>query len=647
MASNDSYDPEADPATNETDGLLSGPKSHTHFGPVDTTHTRNTCTGAQFTLTHLLSSFAGGIILCFVAQLLLQRSRYILTGVPENSDQAHVLAPPYVGSTQANNYPPPSPTNYYPELFPTNVGYAGNTPTGAEAALIITAPSQPLQTGAAQLISPSSFPGENSKHKHKHKGEREFNLFRSWGNLSPWYTVLRGAFGIDESPEPPEGCDVIGVHVLHRHGARYPTGSSSGPAVFADRLHDTAAEWEATGSLAFLNDWTYKLGQEVLTPFGRQQLFDLGVSARLKYGFLLDNFTTANSLPVFRTESQDRMHASAINFALGFFGWPLDDKYEQVIMIEAHGFNNSLAPDHTCPNANTPGKSDRSRPYVNEWKGRYLKDATTRLQAEINPSVNENGEMGEGFELTVDDVYRMQLLCAYETVALGYSKFCELFTEEEWEGFNYAMDLVFWYDSAFGFPLARVQGLGYIQELVSRLTHAPIEVHNSSTNATWHREETWPLNDALYVDATHEVVVLNVITALNLTTLAATGPLPADHIPANRSFRSSDLAPFATNMQFQLLSCPAHVNSPSSNVPVSDPTHIRIVINDGPVPLHGIRTCPISPHGLCPLSAFLEGQRETIRNTDWEWGCFGNWTLPPGSEWETVGGDYPPPISQL
>ena len=32
----------------------------------------------------------------------------------------------------------------------------------------------------------------------------------------------------------------------------------------------------------------------------------------------------------------------------------------------------------------------------------------------------------------------MQQMCPYETVALGYSKFCELFTEEEWEGFNYA-----------------------------------------------------------------------------------------------------------------------------------------------------------------------------------------------------------------
>ena len=31
------------------------------------------------------------------------------------------------------------------------------------------------------------------------------------------------------------------------------------------------------------------------------------------------------------------MLASAVNFALGFFGWPLDGKYEQVITIEASG----------------------------------------------------------------------------------------------------------------------------------------------------------------------------------------------------------------------------------------------------------------------------------------------------------------------
>lgn len=65
------------------------------------------------------------------------------------------------------------------------------------------------------------------------------------------------------------------------------------------------------------------------------------------------------------------------------------------------------------------------------------------------------------------------------------------------------------YDSAFGSPVARVQGVGYLQELVARLTQTPIATHNTSTNATLHTPETFPLDHALYVDATHEVVVLN------------------------------------------------------------------------------------------------------------------------------------------
>lgn len=66
------------------------------------------------------------------------------------------------------------------------------------------------------------------------------------------------------------------------------------------------------------------------------------------------------------------------------------------------------------------------------------------------------------------------------------------------------------YDSAFGSPVARVQGIGYIQEMVARLTQTPIATHNSSTNATLDNDPiTFPLDHNLYVDATHEVVVLN------------------------------------------------------------------------------------------------------------------------------------------
>jgi hypothetical protein len=45
--------------------------------------------------------------------------------------------------------------------------------------------------------------------------------------------------------------------------------------------------------------------------------------------------------------------------------------------------------------------------------------------------------------------------------------------------------------------------------------------------------------------------ISTVITALNLSNFAENGPLPDDHIPKHVSFRSSELAPFASNVQFQ------------------------------------------------------------------------------------------------
>ena len=72
------------------------------------------------------------------------------------------------------------------------------------------------------------------------------------------------------------------------------------------------------------------------------------------------------------------------------------------------------------------------------------------------------------------------------------------------------MTTVHRYDSAFGSPVARIQGIGYVQELLARLTHTSIPLHNSSTNATLDNNPvTFPLDHSLYVDATHEVVVLN------------------------------------------------------------------------------------------------------------------------------------------
>jgi len=296
----------------------------------------------------------------------------------------------------------------------------------------------------------------------------------------------------------------------------------------------------------------------------------------------------------------------------------------QSITIEARDFNNTLAPYMTCPNAGDKSKARRSKLFLEEWTNTYLKEAQDRLQKQI-----------DGYPLTIEDVYTMQQMCAYETVAIGFSKFCGLFTEEEWEGFNYAMDVDFWYDSAFGSPLSRALGIGYVQELVARLTHTRIETHNSSTNATLDDNPiTFPLDHDLYVDATHEVVVLYIITALNLTSFAANGPLPTDHIPKDRTFRVSELAPFSTNVQFQLLSCPSRESE-----------QIRVIINDAVAPLTGIEGCPDDAHGMCPIPTFVAAQKKIIANTDWNWACHGDWEVPAGRDWNTTTGEPPSRLS--
>jgi hypothetical protein len=83
------------------------------------------------------------------------------------------------------------------------------------------------------------------------------------------------SFGLPQASQLiPHGCKITQVHLVHRHGARYPT-SGSPPAAFAAKLHNATVAgtgFTATGDLEFLNTWTYKLGAELLTPFGRQQM---------------------------------------------------------------------------------------------------------------------------------------------------------------------------------------------------------------------------------------------------------------------------------------------------------------------------------------------------------------------------------------
>ena len=56
-----------------------------------------------------------------------------------------------------------------------------------------------------------------------------------------------------------------------------------------------------------------------------------------------------------------------------------------------------------CPNAGDHSKARRSKLFLKEWTNTYLKETQDRLQKQI-----------DGYPLTIEDVYTMQQMCAYE-----------------------------------------------------------------------------------------------------------------------------------------------------------------------------------------------------------------------------------------
>lgn len=70
---------------------------------------------------------------------------------------------------------------------------------------------------------------------------------------------------------------------------------------------------------------------------------------------------------------------------------------------------------------------------------------------------------------------------------------------------------------------------------------------------------------------------------------------------------------------------------------------IRVIVNDGPVPLSPLKYCPEeTEYGMCPVDGFVSSLKEIIQETDFAWGCLGDYVLPDGDEWQTVDGTPPP-----
>ncbi|PIG82962.1 phytase [Aspergillus arachidicola] len=474
-----------------------------------------------------------------------------------------------------------------------------------------------------------------------------FDMSTSWGNLSPY----KDQPGFEVPNGVPRGCELSQVHVLHRHAQRYPTSWKLDGGViedFAQKLknytkrHDNATVGK--GALSFLNEWEYVLGEDLLLVSGAATEATSGANVWSKYGRALYHAPvgvasydsslnvysngTERPKPIFRTTDQARILESARWWLSGFFGNTGANssysEYDLVITHEGTGFNNTLASDGSCPGDLEEGDDSGEKFIPN-----LTKDALKRL-SHFLPS---------DFNLTAYDVVGMFSLCPYETAALGSSSFCSLFTEQEWRDFEYFVDLQFYGNYGFGAPTGRAQGIGYVLELAARLEGKRIETSDTSINTTIDsKPATFPLNQPLYMDMSHDDVIVGVLAALGLKYFNyGSKGLPDDVAHAvPRNFKLNEVTPFGAHLISEIWTCPektdfhqldgALYKNPDLSSTSDTTDVIRFVLNGSPVSQEGLDGCESSINGFCGVEDFLKGVPKLKEKAEYQYACFGNYT---------------------
>lgn len=381
------------------------------------------------------------------------------------------------------------------------------------------------------------------------------------------------------------------VQVLSRHGARDPTTYKT------ELYNDTIAELQRTVTsyperYEFIRDFEYTLGADQLTQFGIDQMHDQGRVVAERYPGL-----AGKEGPFIRASGQQRVIDSAIHWAEGFSEAPAsppDLKDGIVIVPEGRGANNTL--DHgLCTAFEEDSSGDEAR---DAWGDIFAAPIVARLNANL-----------PGANFTRDTAIFLMDLCPFTTVAdpTGkLSQFCDLFTPDEWRSYDYYQSLGKFYGYGPGNALGPTQGVGFVNELIARMTGAPVR-DETSTNRTMDRApETFPLGRRLYADFSHDNTMISIFAALGLHNVTEGLPKEQRIEPGKAGgFSASWTVPFAGRMFVEGMKCGAT-------------DMVRVVVNGRVVKIGG---CEGDAMRRCELGEFVKGLEFARSGGRWQQ-CF-------------------------
>lgn len=235
-------------------------------------------------------------------------------------------------------------------------------------------------------------------------------------------------------------------------------------------------------------------------------------------------------------------------------------------------------------------------PYINTgpsaqktYQDIFLPPLTARINANLPP-----------ISLTASETISFLDLCSFNTVASPtgeISPFCGLFTENEWKQYSYFQTLGKFYGFGPGNALGPTQGVGYVNELIARLTGTAVNDH-TSVNHTLDDESppsTFPVGNAypLFADFSHDNDMTSIFAALGL--------FASNHRLSNTTrenavqadgYSAAWTVPFAARAYFEKMRCGYDDKEEL----------VRAIVNGRVVTLQG---CGADNKGRCKLSYFI------------------------------------------
>lgn len=408
-------------------------------------------------------------------------------------------------------------------------------------------------------------------------------ISHSWGQYSPWFAVPSE---IDLAP--PKDCEVTFANVLSRHGGRNPTQSKT----TAYRALIAGVQQSATafpGDYKFLQHYNYTLGADDLTDFGRQEMISSGKHFVGRYNKLVRNHT-----PFVRSAGQDRVVESAQKWLTGAAqSLRTQVKAIDVVIPEATTSNNTLSHD-ACPAFDDGPYSDLGSAAQKAWSTKFVPP----IQKRINSALGTN--------LTASSIVNLMDLCPYDTISTlntTRSPFCQLFTDNEWHSYDYYQSLGKFYGYNAGNPLGATQGVGYVNELLARLTESPVVDHTNTNTTLDANPATFPLHNKVYADFSHDNDMSNIFAALGLFNNTKLSNATIDSAEKT-GFSAAWTVPFAARMYVEKLQCKHEKEE-----------FVRVVVNDR---VHPLDFCGGDDHGRCTLSRFVQSQGFARSGGNWQ-----------------------------